>query len=238
MENTVIHKANTRGHADHGWLNAYHSFSFASWYNSERVQFGALRVLNDDTIAAGMGFGTHPHDNMEIITIPLEGDLAHKDSMGNTETIKSGDIQVMSAGTGVKHSEFNPNADQRTKLLQIWVYPNQQNVAPRYQQITLNPEDRKNKLQQILSPNADDSGVWIHQDAWFHLGKFDKDVSATYTIKKEGNGVYAFILSGTVTINGQELETRDGFGIWNTNSLDIKATSDAEFLLMEIPMQH
>ena len=238
MENTIIHKANTRGHADHGWLDAYHSFSFASWYNPERVQFGALRVLNDDTIAAGMGFGTHPHDNMEIITIPLEGDLAHKDSMGNTETIKSGDIQVMSAGTGVKHSEFNPNADQRTKLLQIWVYPNQQNVAPRYQQITLNPEDRKNKLQQILSPNADDSGVWIHQDAWFHLGKFDKGVSATYDFKKEGNGVYAFILSGTITINGQEVETRDGFGIWNTNSLDIKATSDAEFLLMEIPMQH
>lgn len=238
MENTIIHKANTRGHADHGWLNAYHSFSFASWYNPERVQFGALRVLNDDTIAAGMGFGTHPHDNMEIITIPLEGDLAHKDSMGNTETIKSGDIQVMSAGTGVKHSEFNPNADQRTKLLQIWVYPNKQNVEPRYQQITLNPEDRKNKLQQILSPNAGDSGVWIHQDAWFHLGKFDKGVSVTYNFKKEGNGVYAFILSGTITINGQELETRDGFGIWNTNSLEIKATSDAEFLLMEIPMQH
>jgi len=238
MENTIIHKANTRGHADHGWLNAYHSFSFASWYNPERVQFGALRVLNDDTIAAGMGFGTHPHDNMEIITIPLEGDLAHKDSMGNTETIKSGDIQVMSAGTGVKHSEFNPNADQRTKLLQIWVYPNKQNVEPRYQQITLNPEDRKNKLQQILSPNANDSGVWIHQDAWFYLGKFDKGVSATYNFKKEGNGVYAFILSGTITINGQELETRDGFGIWNTNSLEIKATSDAEFLLMEIPMQH
>jgi len=238
MENIIIHKANTRGHADHGWLNAYHSFSFASWYNPERVQFGALRVLNDDTIAAGMGFGTHPHDNMEIITIPLEGDLAHKDSMGNTETIKSGDIQVMSAGTGVKHSEFNPNADQRTKLLQIWVYPNKQNVEPRYQQITLNPEDRKNKLQQILSPNANDSGVWIHQDAWFYLGKFDKGVSATYNFKKEGNGVYAFILSGTITINGQELETRDGFGIWNTNSFDIKATSDAEFLLMEIPMQH
>jgi redox-sensitive bicupin YhaK (pirin superfamily) len=238
MENTIIHKANTRGHADHGWLNAYHSFSFASWYNPERVQFGALRVLNDDTIAAGMGFGTHPHDNMEIITIPLEGDLAHKDSMGNTETIKSGDVQVMSAGTGIKHSEFNPNKDQRTKLLQIWVYPNQQNVEPRYQQITLNPEDRKNKLQQILSPNADDSGVWINQDAWFHLGKFDKGVSTTYNFKKEGNGVYAFILSGTITINGQELETRDGFGIWNTNSLEIKATSDAEFLLMEIPMQH
>ncbi|HEY4616877.1 MAG TPA: pirin family protein [Flavobacterium sp.] len=238
MKNTVLHKADTRGHADHGWLNAYHSFSFASWYNPERVQFGALRVLNDDTIAAGMGFGTHPHDNMEIITIPLEGDLAHKDSMGNTETIKSGDVQVMSAGTGVKHSEFNPNADQRTKLLQIWVYPNQQNVEPRYQQITLNPEDRKNKLQQILSPNAEDAGVWIHQDAWFHLGKFDKGVTATYSLKKEGNGVYVFVLSGKITIDGQELETRDGFGIWNVNSFDIEAITHAEFLLMEIPMQH
>jgi len=238
MKNTVLHKADTRGHADHGWLNAYHSFSFASWYNPERVQFGALRVLNDDTVAAGMGFGTHPHDNMEIITIPLEGDLAHKDSMGNTETIKSGDVQVMSAGTGVKHSEFNPNADHRTKLLQIWVYPNKQNVDPRYQQITLNPEDRKNKLQQILSPNAEDTGVWIHQDAWFHLGKFDQDVTANYSLKKEGNGVYAFILSGNLNIAGQELETRDGFGIWNINSFDIKASTDAEFLLMEIPMEY
>ncbi|TDE06330.1 pirin family protein [Flavobacterium hiemivividum] len=238
MENTVLHKADTRGHADHGWLNAYHSFSFASWYNPERVQFGALRVLNDDTIAGGMGFGTHPHDNMEIITIPLEGDLAHKDSMGNTEVIKNGDVQVMSAGTGVKHSEFNPNDDQRTKLLQIWVFPNKQDVEPRYQQISLNPEERKNKLQQILSPNADDEGVWIHQDAWFHLGKFDTGVSATYNLKKEGNGVYAFVLSGNVTINGQELETRDGLGIWEVNSLTIEATSDAEFLLMEIPMHY
>jgi redox-sensitive bicupin YhaK (pirin superfamily) len=236
MATTVLHKADTRGHADHGWLNAYHSFSFASWYNPDRVQFGTLRVLNDDTVAAGMGFGTHPHDNMEIITIPLEGDLAHKDSMGNTEIIKNGDIQVMSAGTGIQHSEFNPNADQRTKLLQIWVFPKVRNVEPRYQQITLNPEDRNNRLQQILSPNADDAGVWIHQDAWFYLGKFDKDTATTYELKKEGNGVYAFILSGTVTINGQELETRDGFGIWDFTTLDIKANSASEILIMEIPM--
>jgi redox-sensitive bicupin YhaK (pirin superfamily) len=238
MATTVLHKADTRGHADHGWLNAYHSFSFASWYNPERVQFGALRVLNDDTVAAGMGFGTHPHDNMEIITIPLEGDLAHKDSMGNTEIIRNGDVQVMSAGTGVKHSEFNPNKDQRTKLLQIWVFPNQKNVEPRYQQITLDPQERNNKLQQILSPNAEDAGVWIHQDAWFHLGKFDKGVITTYILKKEGNGVYAFILSGNVTIDGQELETRDGFGIWDINALAIEANTDAEFLLMEIPMHY
>lgn len=238
MKNTVLHKANTRGHADHGWLQANFSFSFGSWYNPERVQFGALRVLNDDIIGEGMGFGTHPHDNMEIITIPLEGDLSHKDSMGNAATIKNGDVQVMSAGTGIQHSEFNPNANLKTKSLQIWVFPNKRNVTPRYQQISLNKEDRNNKLQQILSPNPDDDGVWIHQDAWFHMGKFDKGTTTTYTIKKEGNGVYAFILSGTLTINGQELDTRDGFGIWDVTTLDIKMITDAEILLLEVPMKY
>ena len=145
MENFILHKASSRGHADHGWLNAYHSFSFASWYNPERIQFGMLRVLNDDTVAAGMGFGTHPHDNMEIITIPLEGDLAHKDSMGNSSTIKTGDVQVMSAGTGIQHSEFNPNADLQTKLFQIWLFPKYRNVEPRYQQITLDITQQKNE---------------------------------------------------------------------------------------------
>ena len=236
MINTVLHKADTRGHADHEWLNAYHSFSFASWYNPDRIQFGMLRVLNDDTVAAGMGFGKHPHDNMEIITIPLEGDLAHEDSMGNAETIKTGDIQVMSAGTGIQHSEFNPNQDQHTKLLQIWVFPKVRNVEPRYQQITLNPEDRKNKFQQILSPNSEDDGAWIHQDAWFHLGKFTKEMDLDYNIKKEGNGVYAFVIKGDVTINGTKLETRDGLGIWDTKTLDIQVTEGAELLLLEIPM--
>lgn len=237
MKSTVLHKANERGHADHGWLNAYHSFSFANWYNPDKVQFGVLRVLNDDTVAGGMGFGMHPHDNMEIITIPLEGDLAHKDSMGNTETIKFGDIQVMSAGTGVRHSEFNPNADKRTKLLQIWLFPNKQNVEPRYQQITLDVNDRQNKLQQILSPNPEDAGVWIHQDAWFHLGKFEKGLTENYTIKRNGNGVYAFVISGSVTINGQTLETRDALGVWDTEKLEITSTSDAEILLMDVPME-
>ena len=236
MKNTVLHKANTRGHADHGWLNAYHSFSFASWYNPERVQFGTLRVLNDDTVAAGMGFGEHGHDNMEIITIPLEGDLAHKDSMGNAETIKTGDVQVMSAGIGIRHSEFNPNHDQRTKLFQIWLFPRIQNVTPRYQQITLDVTEQKNNFAQVLSPNQDDEGVWIHQDAWFHLGDFDKDFSKTYTIKKEGNRMYVFVISGTITVDGQELETRDGLGISDFKTLDIKASTDAKFLLMEIPM--
>ena len=237
MKNTVLHKANTRGHADHGWLNAYHSFSFASWYNPDRVQFGMLRVLNDDTVAAGMGFGTHPHDNMEIITIPLEGDLAHKDSMGNTEVIKTGDVQVMSAGTGIQHSEFNPNADQRTKLFQIWVFPKYRNVTPRYQQITLDVSEQKNNFAQILSPNADDAGVWIYQDAWFYLADFDNGFSKTYSINKEGNGMYVFVISGTISVNGQELEARDGLGIWNFNDLEFVATSDAKFLLMEIPME-
>ena len=238
MATTILHKADTRGHADHGWLNAYHSFSFASWYNPDRVQFGTLCVLNDDTVAPGMGFGTHPHDNMEIITIPLEGDLAHKDSMGNAATIKTGDVQVMSAGTGIQHSEYNPNTDQRTKLFQIWLFPKTRNVTPRYQQITLDTAAQKNDFAQILSPNADDAGVWIHQDAWFHLADFDKDFSKTYEIKKEDNGIYIFVISGTITVDGQELETRDGYGITNFKSLDIKATSDAKFLLMEIPMTY
>jgi quercetin 2,3-dioxygenase len=237
MENIVLHKANTRGHADHGWLNAYHSFSFASWYNPERVQFGVLRVLNDDTVDAGMGFGTHPHDNMEIITIPLEGDLAHKDSLGNAARIKTGDVQVMSAGTGIQHSEFNPNQDQQTKLFQIWLFPKVRNVEPRYQQITLVKSEQKNNFAQILSPNQDDAGVWIHQDAWFHLADFEKDFSKTYTLKKEGNGMYIFVISGEISVNGQALEMRDGLGITDFETLEINASTDAKFLLMEVPME-
>lgn len=237
MKNVVLHKANERGHADHGWLNAYHSFSFANWYNPDKVQFGVLRVLNDDTVAPGMGFGMHPHDNMEIITIPLEGDLAHKDSMGNAETIKFGDVQVMSAGTGIRHSEFNPNADRRTKLLQIWLFPNKRNVTPRYQQITLDVSDRHNKLQQILSPNAEDEGVWIHQDAWFSMGKLDQGFTNEYNVKRKENGVYAFVISGKVTINGYALDTKDALGVWDTEKLDIQVDENAELLLMDIPME-
>lgn len=236
MANSVLHKADTRGHANHGWLNSYHSFSFANYYNPERMHFGVLRVLNDDTVQGGMGFGTHPHDNMEIISIPLEGDLEHKDSMGNTTVIKNGDIQVMSAGTGISHSEYNKNRDTQVKFLQIWVFPNKRNVTPRYDQITLNLADRKNKLQQILSPNADDEGVWIHQNAWFHLGTLDKDFTTQYHIKSSGNGVYAFVINGDVTVGGQALHARDGFGIWNVDTIDIKADSNAEILLMEVPM--
>ena len=236
MKNTVLHKANTRGNANHGWLNAYHSFSFGSWYNPERVQFGTLRVLNDDTVAAGMGFGEHGHDNMEIITIPLEGDLAHKDSMGNAETIKTGDVQVMSAGTGIRHSEFNPNDNQHTKLFQIWLFPRTQNVTPRYQQITLDKSLQKNDFAQILSPNADDAGVWIHQDAWFYLSDFDPNFSKKLSLKKEGNGFYIMNIDGEIEVNGETLEKRDAIGIWETAEIEIKATKDSKFLVMEIPM--
>lgn len=237
MANTVLHKADTRGHANHGWLDSHHTFSFANYYNPERMSFGVLRVLNDDRVDPGMGFGKHPHDNMEIISIALEGDLEHKDSMGNTAVIKKGDIQVMSAGTGIYHSEYNRNQDQLTKFLQIWVFPNKKNVTPRYDQISLNLADRHNKLQQVLSPNENDEGVWIHQDAWFHMGDLDKDIEVDYKIKKQGNGVYAFILSGDVEINGNVLATRDGLGIWDVENLHIKANSKAEILLMEVPMK-
>lgn len=238
MKNTVVHKADTRGHANHGWLKAYHTFSFANYHNPERIHFGALRVLNDDTIEGGKGFGMHPHDNMEIITIPLEGDLEHKDSMGNVGVIRQGDIQVMSAGTGVFHSEYNKNQDKEVKLLQIWVFSNKRNVAPRYDQITLNPEDKKNKFQQIVSPNQDDKGMWIHQNAWFNLGKFDQEMTAEYNLNDNQNGVYAFIIKGKANIEEQNLDTRDGMGIWNVNSLRITILEpETEILLMEVPMK-
>ena len=238
MANMILHKAGTRGHADHGWLNSHHSFSFANYYDPERMHFGVLRVLNDDTVAAGMGFNTHPHDNMEIISIPLEGDLEHKDSMGNTQVIRHGDIQVLSAGTGITHSEKNRNTDKLTRFLQIWVFPNKRNVTPRYDQLTLDVADRHNRFQQVLSPSAEDAGVWIHQDAWFHLGNFDADTSTTYAVKRKGNGVYAFLLEGIATINGQALGRRDGLGIWDVDTVDVKAgPGGAEILLMEVPMQ-
>ncbi len=237
MPNTVLHKANSRGMANHGWLKSSHTFSFANYHNPERMHFGVLRVLNDDTVAQGMGFGTHPHDNMEIISIPLEGDLEHKDSMGNTAIIKAGDIQVMSAGRGITHSEYNRNKDKEVKFLQIWVFPNKRDVTPRYDQITLNTQDRINTFQQILSPSADDDGVWIHQNAWFHLAKIEKEKELVYPLKHKNNGVYAFVISGNFIVQQEALEARDGFGIWDVSEISIQATSDhAEILLMEVPM--
>lgn len=234
--NTILHKANTRGNANHGWLNSHHSFSFANYYNADRMHFGALRVLNDDQVAPGRGFGTHPHENMEIVSIPLEGDLEHKDSMGNTTVIRQGDVQVMSAGTGIYHSEYNKNQDQDVKFLQIWVFPREKGVKPRYDQVSIKGLATKNSFYQVLSPNVDDAGVWAHQDAWFHLSDFDANNTDTYTVKKKGNGAYPFVLEGEVKVNGQKLEKRDGYGIWDFDSIDITSLTDAKVLLMEVPM--
>ncbi|MBN2638919.1 MAG: pirin family protein [Bacteroidales bacterium] len=234
---TVLHKAETRGHANHGWLNTYFSFSFAGYYNPERIHFGTLRVLNDDTIAAGTGFGMHPHDNMEIITIPTEGTLTHNDSMGNGSDIKEGDVQVMSAGSGVFHSESNKDQHQQVKLFQIWVFPNKKNVTPRYDQISLKNIEKENELYQILSPSLKDQGVWIHQDAWFSMGKLKAGSAHTYYLKKEGNGLYVFMIEGSAEIAGQVLNKRDGFGIWETETVPIDVKKDSWILLMDIPMQ-
>ncbi|MGA0283179.1 MAG: pirin family protein [Saprospiraceae bacterium] len=233
---SVLHKANTRGHVNHGWLDSNHTFSFANYYNPQRMNFGVLRVINDDRVMAGRGFGTHPHDNMEIISIPLDGDLEHKDSMGNVAVIKKGDVQVMSAGTGIFHSEYNKNSDKEVKFLQIWLFPNKRDVNPRYDQISLNNEEMNDNLMQILSPNQDDQGVWIHQNAWFHMGNLSKGKSVEYKIKDSRNGVYAFIIDGDVSIEGQELNRRDGYGVWDTDKINIDAISNARVLLMEVPM--
>ena len=235
--NTILHKAETRFKVNQSWLNAFHSFRPNNTEIPNRSNFGTLIILNDDTVDEGMGFETHPHRDMEIISIPLEGDLEHKDSMGYSTVIKSGDIQVMSAGTGIYHSEYNKNNDKKVNFLQIWIVPNKTGVTPRYDQKSLNKAERHNNFQQILSPNADDEGVWIHQNAWFFLGTLDKDFSIQYTLKDKSNGVYAFVLNGDLNINNQTLNNKDGFGIWNIDTIDIKALSqDTELLLMEVPM--
>lgn len=234
---TILHKADTRGHANHGWLDSYHTFSFAGYHDSTRIHFGALRVLNDDTVAGGMGFGTHPHENMEIISIPTFGDLEHHDDMGNKQVIRQGDVQVMSAGTGIQHGEKNKNRDKEVRFFQIWVFPNKKNVTPRYDQKSFSEEEKHNKLLTVVSPiGSTDGGVQIHQDAWFSLGKLDKDFKTIYNLKKKSNGVYAFVIEGEVTINGEKLSRRDGLGISETEHLDIIADTDAELLLMEVPI--
>lgn len=233
---SILHKAESRGHANHGWLDSHHTFSFANYYNPDRMNFGVLRVLNDDIVSEAKGFGTHPHNNMEIISIPLEGDLQHRDSMGNSAIIRQGDVQVMSAGTGIQHSEYNKNPDKPVKFLQIWMFPNKQDVEPRYDQISLKDIERKNVFYQILSPNKQDQGVWVHQDAWFHLGDFDAGSSETYTLKKKNNGVYIFVLDGEVIINNQSLGKRDGYGIWEIDGFTLESKKRSKVLVMEVPM--
>lgn len=232
---TVYHPADSRGHANHGWLNSYHTFSFAGYHDPERMHFGALRVLNDDSVAKGMGFGKHPHDNMEIVSIPLSGDLHHKDSTGRDKIIRQGDVQIMSAGSGIAHSETNANSDKDVKFLQIWVLPKEKNIEPRYDQKSFNLDEQKDQLVTVVAPD-NDQAVWINQDAWFTLGKLSNGKATKYQLKKEGNGVYAFVIEGEVTINGTALHRRDGLGISETNELEIKADSEAQLLLIEIPM--
>jgi len=234
---TILHKANTRGHANHGWLDSWHSFSFAGYHDAERIHFGVLRVLNDDTVSGGMGFGAHPHDNMEIISIPTSGDLQHKDNMGNIQVINQGDVQVMSAGTGIQHGEKNNSTTNPVKFFQIWVFPNKKNVKPRYDQKNFSDEEKQNKLITVVSPlGTNDGGVQIHQDAWFSLGKLDKGITVQYDLKNKKDGVYAFVIEGDVSINGQSLNRRDGLGITDAETLNIVADSNAEVLIMEVPM--
>ena len=237
MQIQVI-KAESRGKADYGWLKANYSFSFANYYNPEHIHFGVLRVLNDDVIAPSGGFDTHPHDNMEIITIPLSGRLAHKDSMGHTSYIESGEIQVMSAGKGIFHSEFNGSDEEELNLFQIWLFPNQRQVEPRYQQISLSSLHKENELYQVLSPNKNDDGVWIYQDAWFHMGHLEAGWTGNYQVKKEGNGIYLMVIDGEVKLDKYTLNKRDAVAITQTSEIKLEVQSDSRVLIMDIPMNN
>lgn len=231
----VVHRKETRGHADHGWLKANFSFSFANYFNPERIQFGALRVLNDDYIAAGMGFGTHPHDNMEIVTIPLKGAIAHKDSMGTGSTIGPNEVQIMSAGTGVLHSEFNASETEEANTLQTWVLPKDRDIKPRYDQAKFTTEDKKNKFKVVVAPDVD-GAMWINQDAYYNLSSLDAGIELTYDIHKENNGAYLFLIEGELEVDGEIIGKRDAIGIWDTDKFNIKATQNSELLLIEVPM--
>ncbi|MCB0804305.1 MAG: pirin family protein [Bacteroidales bacterium] len=233
---TIYHKADSRGHANHGWLDTYHTFSFGNYYDPERMHFGMLRVLNDDTVAPGMGFSKHPHDNMEIISIPISGDLEHEDSMGNKGIIREGDIQVMSAGKGIFHSEKNKNRDREVKFLQIWIFPDKHNVEPRYDQISMKDHVNINEFSLVLSPNPDDQGVWIHQKAYFSMGSFDRSSEDEYNLYEPRNGVYLFVIEGKIKAGDIELNRRDGLGITEANSIRYTAATGSKVLLMEIPM--
>lgn len=232
----ILHKADSRGLAEHGWLTSRHTFSFADYYNADRVHFGKLRVLNDDIVQPGRGFGMHPHDNMEIITIPITGSLEHKDSIGTGSIIKTGDIQIMSAGTGVMHSEFNPSMEELVNFLQIWVFPEKMNIQPRYDQKTYDLEERKNQFQDLISPELDSKTLWINQKAWFSMAKPDEGSALKYELKDKNSGIYLFVIEGAFAIDQLSLNRRDGLGLWDLSSVEIKATENSEILVMEIPL--
>ena len=233
----IFYKADTRGDANHGWLHSKHTFSFANYYDRERMNFGLLRVVNDDKVEGGRGFGTHPHENMEIISIPLFGDLEHKDSMGNKHIIRSGEIQVMSAGTGITHSEYNANENKDVKFFQIWVHPREKGVKPRYGQKEFDFVEKKNNLTLVVSPDEAEGSLWVHQDVWFSIGDFDKNKGVDYKSKKKGNGVFAMAIEGSFKVGETILERRDAVGVWDADLLDIEALSDnARILLIDVPM--
>lgn len=233
---SILHRADSRGYADHGWLKSYHTFSFANYHNPQRVRFGLLRVLNDDVVQLGEGFGTHPHDNMEIVSIPLKGALAHKDSTGSEHIINTGDVQIMSAGSGLYHSEYNASQKDEVNFLQIWVFPKERDIAPRYDQKTFSENDRKNNFQVVVSPEKSNSSLWINQDAYFSLGNFEKATEALYSVKQNGNGIYIFVISGSVAVNGEHLGKRDAIALADTESVSIHAEENTELLVIEVPM--
>jgi len=233
---TVFHKSTERGHADHGWLNAHHSFSFASYHDPSKVHFGLLRVLNDDIVAPGKGFGMHPHDNMEIVTIPLSGTLEHRDSMGNIGVISPNEVQAMSAGSGLMHSEYNHSATEPINLLQIWVFPKERNIKPRYDQKIFSAADKEGKFKTIVAPERAEDVMWINQDAYFSLGKFTLPSTQEYKMKHEGNGAYIFVIEGGATVNGQKLGKRDAIGVWETTGFSIDVDANSEILVIDVPM--
>lgn len=232
----IIHKADSRGHFDYGWLKTYHTFSFSNYYDPKRVNFGMLRVLNDDEIEGGQGFGTHPHNDMEIVTVPLEGAVAHKDSTGGEGVIYPDEIQIMSAGTGVLHSEFNHINDGTTKLLQLWIFPDKKGHEPRYDQKFFDSEERKNKLQFIVTPEKKEGNLWLNQDAYLSLIDLDINNSVEYKIHTKGNGIYVFLIEGKISVDDEILSRRDGVGVWEVNEFSVKATEDSKILFIEVPM--
>jgi redox-sensitive bicupin YhaK (pirin superfamily) len=233
----IIHKAADRGFNNLGWLKSYHSFSFGQFYDPNKMNFGLLRVLNDDFVEQAMGFGTHGHDNMEIVSIPLSGSLKHKDSMGNDAVIRTGDVQIMSAGTGIKHSEYNESAEEPVKFLQIWVFPKEHDIVPRYDQKTFSEEEKLNKFLTVVSPDKNnEEAIWINQDAWFSLSNLQAGKEIEYKLNKEGNGVYIFLLEGVIAVADEILRTRDAIGLYETSSFKIEANNDAKILVIEVPM--
>jgi redox-sensitive bicupin YhaK (pirin superfamily) len=234
----ILHPEATRGTANYGWLQAKYSFSFANYFDPERTQFGMLRVLNDDIVAPGMGFNKHPHKNMEIVTIPQSGGVKHRDSLGNEGVVLTGDIQVMSAGSGVEHSELNASSQDPLRLFQIWVFPDTEEVTPRYDQKEIATLIIPNTFSTVVRPKsvAKKNELWIHQDAYFNIGEFNEDTTTSYQVNKAGHGVYMLVIEGKATVDGDQLGLRDAIGIWNTESISVSVAKNSRILLIEVPM--